>query len=186
MLGLGLLDRAGLVKVVEGGDLGADEALGQVGVDLAGGVDGGAAALEVPAADLGLARGEEGDDPDRVVGPADDPVAAELASIPRSAMKAARSSGSSWESSSSSLASMARASGASARSESGDSLPWSDVDRTPPGACRSSRPNDRSGFLSSSERPSEATVLPASSAAWTDLDDVELLELGARGRAGAS
>ena len=37
MLGLGFLDGAGLVQVVEGGDLGADEALGEVGVDLAGG-----------------------------------------------------------------------------------------------------------------------------------------------------
>ena len=79
MPGLGFLDRAGLLEVVEGGHLGADEALGEVGVDLAGGLDGVRAALEVPAADLGLSGREEGDDADRVVGLADDPVAAELA-----------------------------------------------------------------------------------------------------------
>ena len=82
VLGLGLLDRAGLLEVVERGDLGADEALGQVGVDLAGGLDGGGPALEVPAADLGLAGREEGDDADRVVGLADDPVPAQLAARP--------------------------------------------------------------------------------------------------------
>ena len=65
--GLGFLEGAGGGHVVVGGDLGADEALGQVGVDLAGGLDGAGAPLEVPAADLGLAGGEEGDDADGVV-----------------------------------------------------------------------------------------------------------------------
>ena len=40
VLGLHFLHRAGAVQVVEGGDLGADEAPGEVGVDLAGGLDG--------------------------------------------------------------------------------------------------------------------------------------------------
>ena len=80
--GLGLFEGAGGVEVVERGDLGADEALGEVGVDLAGGLDGGGPALEVPAADLGLAGGEERDDADRVVSLADDPVAAQLAARP--------------------------------------------------------------------------------------------------------
>src|SRR5262245_36482370 len=53
--GLGFLERSGLPEVLEGGDLRSDEALGQVRVDLAGGLDGIRSALEVPAADFGLA-----------------------------------------------------------------------------------------------------------------------------------
>ena len=37
VLGLGLLERAGAGDVIKRGDLGPDEALGQIGVDLAGG-----------------------------------------------------------------------------------------------------------------------------------------------------
>ena len=81
-LALASLSDAGRVEVVEGGDLGADESLGEIGVDLAGGLDGGRSALEVPAAHFGLAGGEEGDDADGVVGLADDPVAAQLAALP--------------------------------------------------------------------------------------------------------
>ena len=40
------------------------------------------------------------------------------------------------------------------------------------------RPNERIGFFSSSVRPSDAIGSPASSAAWTRLTSVELLELG--------
>src|SRR4051794_12502837 len=65
--GLGLLEGAGGGHLAVGGDLGAYEALGEVGVDLAGGLDGAGASLEVPAADLGLAGGEERDDADGVV-----------------------------------------------------------------------------------------------------------------------
>ncbi len=70
------------MEVVECGDLGADEALGEVGVDLAGGFDGGCRSLEVPASHLGLSGREERDDADRVVGLADDPVPAQLAARP--------------------------------------------------------------------------------------------------------
>ena len=52
------------------------------------------ASLEVPAAHFGLSGSEEGDDADRVVGLADDPIAAQSCT-PRSVMNAARSSGSS-------------------------------------------------------------------------------------------
>ena len=38
--GFGLFEGAGCLELVECGDLGADEALGEVGVDLAGGLDG--------------------------------------------------------------------------------------------------------------------------------------------------
>ena len=108
VLGLGFLERAGLVEIVEGRDLGPDEALGDVGVDLAGRFDGVRAALEIPAADLGLSGREEGDDPNRIVGLR--MIRSRPNSvIPRSAMNTARSSGSSWESSSSSFASIATA-----------------------------------------------------------------------------
>src|SRR5215470_11579848 len=81
VLGLGILERAGCAKVVEGGHLGADESLGQVGVDLGGGLDRAGPAFEVPAPDLGLTRREERDDADGIIGPADDPLAAQLADL---------------------------------------------------------------------------------------------------------
>ena len=63
------------MEFVEGGDLGADEAFGEVGVDLAGGLDGGGVPFQVPASDLGLAGCEECDNADGVIGRADDPIA---------------------------------------------------------------------------------------------------------------
>ena len=93
-------------------------------------------------------------------------------------MNAARSSGSSCESSSSSLASIARASGASARSASGTSWPWTVLSRTTCGLSVR-RPNERSGFLSSAESSSVATVLPCFEGGLDDLDELELLELRA-------
>src|SRR3954468_24704044 len=77
-LRLHLPHRARRRQVVEGGHLGPDKPLGEIGVNLAGGIDGAAATLEVPSPYLGLAGREEGDDPHGVVGLADDPVAAEL------------------------------------------------------------------------------------------------------------
>ena len=47
-------------------------------------------------------------------------------------------------------------------------MPWVVLSRTTCGLSVS-RPNDRIGFFSSSDRPSEATGSPASSAAWTRL-----------------
>ena len=96
---------------------------------------------------------------------------------PRSAMKAARSSGSSWARSSSSLASMARASGASGPERIGDSSPWVVLSTTTCGLSVR-RPNDRSGFLSSSESPSVAIELARLERGLDPLDDVELLLLG--------
>ena len=56
-LGAGLGDRAGLDQVVEGDDLGLDEALLEVGVDDAGGLGGGGALLDGPGAGfLGAGR----------------------------------------------------------------------------------------------------------------------------------
>ena len=78
MPGLGFLDRSGLEKVVVGGNFGADEALGEIGVDLAGGGNGCGAALQVPATHFRLSGREEGDDPDGVVGAADDSILAQL------------------------------------------------------------------------------------------------------------
>src|SRR5690606_8578052 len=56
----GLGDRAGLDEVGEGDDLGLDEALLEVGVDDAGGLGGGGAALDGPGAGLLGAGGEVG------------------------------------------------------------------------------------------------------------------------------
>src|SRR5690606_15072413 len=82
VLGLGLLLRAGPLQVLERRHLGPDAPPGEVGVDLAGRVDGRAAFLQVPAADLRVAGGEEGEDADGVIRGADDPVAAEFLDAP--------------------------------------------------------------------------------------------------------
>src|SRR5262245_11466590 len=77
-LGFDLLHGPEPSQGVVGCDLRADESLGQVGVDLAGGVDRSPTPFEVPAPNLGIAGGEEGDDADCVVGSADNAVAGQL------------------------------------------------------------------------------------------------------------
>src|SRR4051794_1598120 len=52
VLGLGLFERAGACYVIKRGPPGPDEALGKIGVDLAGGEHGARPTFEVPAADL--------------------------------------------------------------------------------------------------------------------------------------
>ncbi len=59
---------SGLHERVVGEALGADEPAREVGVDRAGGVHGGLAAVDRPCADLVGAHGEEADQPERLVG----------------------------------------------------------------------------------------------------------------------
>ena len=167
-LALASLTRAGLVEVVEGGDLGADEALGEVGVDLAGGLDGGRAALEVPAAHLGLSGGEEGDDADGVVGLADDPVAAQLADAQvgheRGAFLGVELRELELE-----LGVDGQGLGSEGRRAIRESPGPGGCSAGPPGACRSRGRTIAGASCPRRRDPSEATVLPSSRTAWTTL-----------------
>ena len=67
-------DAAAGHQVVEGDDLGADEAAGQVGVDGAGRVERRVADAQCPGAALVLAGGEEAEQAEQAVGQADHPT----------------------------------------------------------------------------------------------------------------
>ena len=101
-------------QVLVGHDLGADEAVRQVRVDRAGGVDRVRAVGDRPGPDLVGPRGQERDQAEQPVAEPDDPVQARLLR-PSSSMKTAASSGSSSPSSISILADSASTSAPACR-----------------------------------------------------------------------
>ncbi len=64
----GLFDGARGFQVIEGNDFGADEASSNVGVNLTGGIEGGAPFGQQPGSDLIAYSGEKGDVPQSAVG----------------------------------------------------------------------------------------------------------------------
>ena len=65
-------------QLLGSGHLGADETARDVGVDARRGVERGLALAKIPRAHLGIARGEERDQPEQSIGAARDPVQAGL------------------------------------------------------------------------------------------------------------
>ena len=73
-LRLCVCQRAACLQIVEGDDLGADEAAFKVGMDLAGGLRGLRALFDRPRAALVRAGCQEGDEPQQLVAALDQPV----------------------------------------------------------------------------------------------------------------
>ena len=77
----GVCQRAACLQIVEGDDLGADEAAFKVGMDLAGGLRGLRALFDRPRAALVRAGCQEGDEPEQLVAALDQPVETGLLQI---------------------------------------------------------------------------------------------------------
>ena len=184
-LALASLSEPACVEVVECGDLGANKSLGEVGVDLAGGLDGGRPALEVPAAHLGLSGGEERDDAHCVVGLADDPISAQLADAQVGHERRAFI-GFELRELELELGVDGECLGRQGCNDVRDAPgPWIVFKMATCGLSVNS-PNDRSGFLSSAESSSVGDRLAVFEGGLHDLDDCEFLWRLARGRAGLS